>query len=58
MEIKYDVYWKTDKGNLRITHGVLTEDDLVEAAKRKEDRERLDSIPVEVDSVIWDEVKL
>jgi hypothetical protein len=58
MEIKYDAYWKTDKDTTRITHGVLTEEDLEEAVRRKEDRESIDHMPVRFSSVNWDGVKL
>ena len=58
MEIKYDAYWKTDKNTIRITHGILTDEDLEEAVKRKEDRESIDHIPVRFSSVNWDGVKL
>jgi len=58
MEIKYDAYWKTDKDTTRITHGVLTEEDLEEAVRRKEDRKSIDHMQVRFSSVNWDGVRL
>lgn len=59
MEIKYNAYWKTDEDTTRITHGVLTEEDLEEAVRRKEDRRAsIDHMPVRFSSVNWDGVKL
>lgn len=58
MELKYDAYWKTDRDTTRITHGVLTEEDLEDAVRRKEDRDSIGHMPVRFSSVNWAEVKL
>lgn len=39
MEIKYDVYWKTEKGHTRITHGTISDSELQDMIERKEREE-------------------
>jgi hypothetical protein len=58
MEIRYRAFWtsKNGSGGIGMTHGVLTEEDLVGAVLRKEDRKTISNIPVELDSVDWDSV--
>jgi len=47
MIIKYDAYWKTEKGYNGITNGFLDDCDIEAAVKLKEDLETIDNISVE-----------
>jgi hypothetical protein len=58
MEITYDAWWTNDDGADRVTHGVLTEEDLLEAVERKEDRSTINHEPVIFDTANWDKVEL
>ena len=56
MEINYSVYWKTEKGHTRITHGKLTEAEIKEAIERKEACETISHIPATLTDISFDGV--
>lgn len=58
MEIKYSAYWKTEHGGCRITNGILTDKDLQEAVRLKEDRDSIDHSKVEFSEASFDGVTL
>ncbi len=59
MEIKYTAVWNyEDSKSIRMTHGILTDADLEDAVRRKEDRESIDNTPVLFNRADWDSVDL
>lgn len=58
MEIKYDAYWKTEKGHTRLTHGVITDADLEEIIERKERDESSQVEDWEFDSATIDNISM
>lgn len=58
MEIEFDAYYKTEKGNIRIVNGVLTNADIEDAILIKLDIESFDGHKAKLDSVSLNGVNL
>ncbi len=58
MKIECHVYWRTEKGTVRITHCLLDEDDIKEAVRKKENREQVDGLTVKLETVTIDAISM
>jgi len=57
MKIKYRAFYKPSKNSTGVIHGFLTEDDLHEAIKIKENEQTSSSVPIKLSSISIDSIE-